>query len=168
VSRSGHASRQRSRSIALQVLYADDLAEVGKPDRSACFEEIFERVAQNFDLPPNARDFALDLFSGTAFHLTEIDALLSENALNWKISRMAAVDRNVLRLGIYELTRTDTPVSVILDEAIQLARRFGAESSPGFVNGVLDAVARQVRPESESDTEVEVEATGRGEGRAIR
>jgi hypothetical protein len=57
---------------------------------------------------------------------------------------MATVDRNVLRLGIYELTRTDTPVSVVLDEAIQLARRFGGESSPGFVNGVLDAVARHV------------------------
>ncbi len=167
MSRSGRALRNRSRSVALQALYAEDLAKCTTPDRSSCIEEIFERIVQNFDLPASARDFALDLFSGTAFHLTEIDALLSENALNWKISRMAAVDRNVLRLGIYELTRTDTPVSVILDEAIQLAQRFGAESSPGFVNGVLDAVARQVRPESESDTEVDVEAMGRGEGREI-
>jgi N utilization substance protein B len=162
VSRSGRARRQRSRSVALQALYAEDLTESRKPDRSTCVEEIFERVAQNFDLHPSARDFALDLFSGTAFHLAEIDALLSENAVNWKISRMAAVDRNILRLAIYELTRTDTPVSVILDEAIQLARRFGAESSPAFVNGVLDAVANQVRPGSEAGTEA-----GHGEGRGV-
>ncbi len=166
MSRSGHAPRQRSRSVALQALYAEDLAEACKPARSTRVEEIFERVAQNFDLPASARDFALDLFSGTASHLDEIDALLSENAVNWKISRMAAVDRNVLRLAIFELTRTDTPVSVVLDEAIQLARRFGAESSPGFVNGVLDAVARQVR--SGSETGPEVEATAGGEGRATR
>ena len=165
MSRSSLAPRQRSRSVALQALYAEDLTAGRQPERSACIEETFERVAQNFDLPPSARDFALDLFSGTAFHLAEIDALLSENALNWKVSRMAAVDRNVLRLAIYELTRTDTPVSVVLDEAIQLARRFGAESSPGFVNGVLDAVARHVRPGSETGTEVEAKPSDRGEGR---
>jgi N utilization substance protein B len=130
-----------------------------------CIEEIFERVAQNFDLPSGSRDFAMDLFSGTALHRVEIDALLSENALHWKVSRMAAVDRNVLRLAIYELTRTDTPSSVVLDEAIQLARRFGAESSPAFVNGVLDAVARQVRPESETRTERDAEPAGCAEGR---
>ena len=148
MSRSRSAPRQRSRSVALQALYAEDVAEANQLDRRACVEEVFERVAQNFDLPVSARDFALELFSGTAAHLAEIDALLSKNAVNWKISRMAAVDRNILRLAIYELTRTDTPVSVVLDEAIQLAQRFGAESSAGFVNGVLDAVARQVRPES--------------------
>ncbi len=167
MSRSGRAPRNRSRSVALQALYAEDLTEAGKPERSACVEEIFERVAQNFDLPTSAHDFALALFSGTALHLAEIDALLSANAVNWKISRMAAVDRNVLRLAIYELTRTETPVSVVLDEAIELARRFGAESSPGFVNGVLDAVAHQVRPESETRTEVNGKATDRGEGRGV-
>ncbi len=114
-------------------------------------EEIFERVAQNFDLPAGARDFALKLVCGTTSELSNIDHLLAANAINWKISRMAAVDRNVLRLGIYELTQTDTPVSVILDEAIQLARPFGGESSPGFVNGVLDAVAKQIGRQAEPD-----------------
>ena len=165
MSRSGRALRNRSRSVALQALYAEDLTEGRTPDRSACIEEIFERVAQNFDLPPGARDFARDLFSGTALHREEIDVLLSENALHWKVSRMAAVDRNVLRLAIYELTRTDTPISVVLDEAIQLARRFGAESSPSFVNGVLDAVARQVRSGSETGTELDGGPTRRGERR---
>ncbi len=82
MSRSGRALRNRSRSVALQALYAEDLTEGRTPDRSACIEEIFERVAQNFDLPTSAHDFALDLFSGTAIHLAEIDSLLAENALN--------------------------------------------------------------------------------------
>jgi N utilization substance protein B len=129
----------------LQTLYARDFADPQQVGSQADIEELFERVAQNFDLPAGAREFALKLVCGTASELSEIDELLAANAINWKISRMAAVDRNVLRLGIYELTRTDTPVSVILDEAIQLARRFGGESSPGFVNGVLDAVAKRVR-----------------------
>jgi len=157
VSRSDRAPRQRSRQLALQALYARDFADPQRADGGAGIQELFERVAQNFDLPAGARDFALKLVSGTASELSDIDELLAANSINWKISRMAAVDRNVLRLGIYELTRTDTPVSVILDEAIQLARRFGGESSPGFVNGVLDAVAKQVgkrvRPDAEGSRE---------------
>jgi N utilization substance protein B len=145
VSRSDRAPRQRSRQAALQTLYARDFSDPQQAGGEISIEELFERVAQNFDLPAGARDFALKLASGTVAELAEIDELLAANAINWKLSRMAAVDRNVLRLGIYELTRTDTPVSVILDEAIQLAKRFGAESSPGFVNGVLDAVAKHVR-----------------------
>jgi len=153
VSRSDRASRQRSRQVALQTLYARDFADPQQADGEAGIQELFERVAENFDLPAGARDFALKLVSGTSAELPAIDALLDANAINWKISRMAAVDRNVLRLGIYELTRTDTPVSVILDEAIQLARRFGGDSSPSFVNGVLDAVAKQIGTPAEPDAE---------------
>jgi N utilization substance protein B len=145
MSRSDRAPRQRSRQAALQTLYARDFADPEQVGSAREIEALFERVAQNFDLPAGARDFALKLVRGTASDLEQIDELLAANATNWKISRMAAVDRNVLRLGIYELTRTETPVSVILDEAIQLARRFGGGSSPGFVNGVLDAIAKQVR-----------------------
>jgi len=153
VTRSDRAPRQRSRQAALQTLYARDFAGPRQAGGVSDVEELFERVAQNFDLPLGARDFALKLVCGTVAELSEIDHLLAANAINWKISRMAAVDRNVLRLGIFELTRTDTPVSVILDEAIQLARRFGGESSPGFVNGVLDAVAKQVRGQAEQPAE---------------
>jgi len=151
VSRPDRAPRQRSRQAALQTLYARDFADPERAGGEIGIEDLFERVAQNFDLPVGAREFALKLASGTASELSTIDDLLAANAINWKISRMAAVDRNVLRLGIYELIRTDTPVSVILDEAIQLARRFGSESSPGFVNGVLDAVAKQVREQTERE-----------------
>jgi len=163
VSRSDRAPRQRSRQVALQALYARDFADPQQADGGAGIQEIFERVAENFDLPSGARDFALKLVSGTTSELSDIDELLAANAINWKISRMAAVDRNVLRLGIYELIRTDTPVSVILDEAIQLARRFGGESSPSFVNGVLDAVAKQVGKRVEAEAE-DGQESGRGVG----
>ncbi len=99
-------------------------------------------MASNFDLPAGARVFARALVRGTIACRSELDAVLSTHAENWRISRMAAVDRNILRLACYELTRTDTPSSVVLDEAIELARRFGSDASPGFVNGVLDAVVR--------------------------
>jgi N utilization substance protein B len=107
-------------------------------------EEVFESVAENFDLPEAARAFAKQLVCGVTRRRDELDALLAQHARNWRISRMAAVDRNVLRIAVYELLRTDTPTSVILDQAIELARRFGDEPSPAFVNGVLDAVAHAV------------------------
>jgi N utilization substance protein B len=163
VSRSDRAPRQRSRQVALQTLYACDFVDPQQSDGETDVEELFERVAQNFDLPAGARDFALKLVSGTTSELSAIDDLLAANAINWKISRMATVDRNVLRLGIYELTRTDTPVSVILDEAIRLARRFGGESSPGFVNGVLDAVAKQIGRQGEPEAK-DSEQSGQGVG----
>jgi len=136
--------RRRSRQIALQVLYALDVAETTRSEGSPTAEEVFERVAENFELPEGARAFGLELVRGIALHRAELDALLAEHATNWRISRMATVDRNILRIGAYELTRSETPVRVVLDEAIELARRFGDDPSPAFVNGVLDAVARTV------------------------
>ena len=73
--------------------------------------------------------------------------MVSSHARNWRVDRMAIVDRNVLRLAAFELMHTETPPAVILDEAVELARRFGSDESPPFVNGVLDAVAREVRGE---------------------
>jgi N utilization substance protein B len=159
--RPAHAPRQRSRQLALQSLYAGDLGE--SAERGESMVEVFERVASHFDLPRGARDFALELVQGTAAHLTAIDALLAEHATNWKLSRMAAVDRNVLRLAVFELTQTETAVSIVLDEAIELARRFGGDSSPVFVNGVLDAVAHEVRAAEVKDTDTGDLARGGGE-----
>ena len=132
------APRQASRQVALQVLYALDLA----PERGVALET-FERVAENFDLPEGARAFAKQLVCGVIDELSALDEQIARHARNWRLSRMPAVDRNVLRLGAYEILRTDTPAAVALDQAVELARRFGAESSPGFVNGVLDALARE-------------------------
>jgi N utilization substance protein B len=144
------APRSRSRQAALQVLYALDLTEATRFAAPADLDSVFEAVAENFELPEGARDFAAMLVRGIIEHRVELDALLSEHATNWRLSRMAAVDRNTLRIGAYELSHTDTPARVVLDEAIELARRFGADPSPAFVNGILDAVSCAVgRNESE-------------------
>ena len=144
MSRRRSVPRRRSRQIALQVLFALDLTEATRSECSPTAEEAFERVAENFELPEGARAFGQELVCGITLHRAELDALLSEHATNWRISRMAAVDRNILRIGAYELTSTETPTRVVLDEAIELARRFGDDPSPSFVNGVLDAVARAI------------------------
>ena len=135
------APRSRSRQAALQVLYAVDLTERSRSGGSADIEAVFDAIAENFELPEGAREFAAELVRGIALHHVELDALLSEHATNWRLSRMAAVDRNTLRIGAYELSYTDTPARIVLDEAIELARRFGSDPSPAFVNGILDAVS---------------------------
>ncbi len=142
------ASRHRSREAALQVLYAIDLARPG-PDLRAAAQDAFDRAAESFELPEGARAFAKELVAGVTECQGELDALLASHTRNWRVERMAAVDRNVLRLAAYELTRTETPTAVVIDEAVELARRFGGERSPGFVNGVLDALSRAVRGDAE-------------------
>ena len=147
------APRAASRQLALQVLYAVDLAAgrkgEGERDASGRGADAFESVARSFDLPEGARAFAKQLVFGVIERREELDRILGEHARNWRVERMAAVDRNVLRIAVYELLDTDTPTTVVIDQAIELARRFGDDPSPAFVNGVIDAVAVSVkRPES--------------------
>jgi transcription antitermination protein NusB len=136
------AARRESRRLALQVLYAADLTPREAPDA------VFERVAENFDLHPGALAFAKELVCGTMAARETIDARITAHARNWRLERMAAVDRNLLRLAVYELTATDTPAQVVINEAVELARDFGGDRSPAFVNGVLDAIARDADTES--------------------
>jgi len=143
--------------VALQVLYAADLAAAARSAPAPAADEVFEGVAANFDLQEGARAFAKELVSGVARHREEIDARITACARNWRVERMAAVDRNILRLATFELVYTQTPEAVALNEAVELARDFGGERSPAFVNGVLDAIARS---ENEPDG---VAGTG-GEG----
>lgn len=142
-------SRRRSRRAALQVLYARDLGASRAPEAGIAppGSEVFERVAESFDLPEGAREFALRIVHGVEAELASIDARIAASARNWRVERMAAVDRNVLRIATWELLHGDAPVSVVIDEAIELARDFGSERSPAFVNGVLDAIARALPPE---------------------
>ena len=86
MSRSGHATRRRSRQLALQTLYAGDFAEKAVSESEHRIDDVFERVAENFDLPEGARDFAIELARGTVANLAQIDALLTKNATNWKLS----------------------------------------------------------------------------------
>lgn len=150
--------RHRAREVALQVLFAIDLgtreSRGGDGDVESADEETppdaladrsFEGVVEHFDVPHRAAAFARELVGAVSACRAELDELIGAHSRNWRVSRMAAVDRNVLRMAVYELRHTDTPIPVVIDEAVDLARRFGNDSSPAFVNGVLDAVAREVR-----------------------
>jgi N utilization substance protein B len=155
VSESRPVARRHSRRLALQVLYAADLArQSANPDAKFDIDATFEDVATHFDLPSGARAFAQDLVSGVDRSQEQIDSQITVHARNWRLDRMATVDRNVLRLAVYELRADETPHTVVINEAIELARDFGSERSPAFVNGVLDAVAREMsdaRPPERSD-----------------
>ena len=136
--------RSRAREVALQLLFQRD----HNPNVSRAAVGEFARARlQSAPLEP----FCLGLYDGVISHLDEIDRRLGAAAENWRLPRMAAVDRNVLRLGAYELLfAPDTPAGVAIDEAIELARRYGSKDSPAFVNGVLDRL-RQTRDEANSD-----------------
>jgi N utilization substance protein B len=145
VSRPRPSTRHRSREAALQVLYAIDLAAREKAPDAAAAEAAFDAVSDHFELPEGARVFAKELVCGVALRREVLDREIASHARNWRLSRMAAVDRNVLRLAAYEILFGDTPSQVAIDEAVELARRFGGDRSPAFVNGVLDALARGAR-----------------------
>jgi transcription antitermination protein NusB len=142
--------RSRAREVALQLLFQYD----GNPGVS---RPVIRQFTHDRLSNPEAEEFCLALLDGVLKHLPEIDKRLSTASDNWKLHRMAASDRNVLRLGTYEIiyAPTPTPGPVALDEAIELARRYGSEDSPSFVNGVLDKVFRvfNEKPTSEKPPE---------------
>lgn len=138
--------RSRAREVVLQVLYEDDL----NPDRNMAISAEFLQRRLKDD--PELIAFASELLSGVRRNRTEIDGLLSERAANWRLERMAVTDRNVLRLAAYEMLFTGTPDRVVINEAVELAKRFGAKQSSQFVNGILD---RLFRDRGEKTTEGE-------------
>jgi transcription antitermination protein NusB len=128
--------RRKARELALQLLYQNDLAGT-RP------EEMFVRTGEYVDAAPEVKEYASRLVLGTLEHRDELDAKLSERSEHWRLGRMAAVDRNLLRLGLYELLfETDTPHAVVIDEAVEIAKKFSTPSSGPFVNGVLDGIRR--------------------------
>jgi N utilization substance protein B len=129
-------------------LYALDVARLrSDPDAGSppSAQEAYERVAAHFEMHEGSRAFAKELVIRVSENQSSLDEAIAGHARNWRVSRMAAVDRNVLRLGAFELIHTETPIGVVLDEAVELARRFGSDTSPAFVNGILDALAHAVR-----------------------
>ena len=133
------ARRSRAREVALQLLFQWDQNPTPVP-RSA-----IEQFARDRLLADDAMTiYCLRLYDGSLAHRSEIDATLSATATNWRLSRMQPGDRNVLRLGAYELLHdpSSPPLEVVINEAVELSRRFGSEDSPAFVNGVLDKVSK--------------------------
>ena len=138
--------RSRGREVALQLLYQRE--QNPKIDRAALEQFAGERLKEEA-----IRKFCLFLFDGVVANLSELDTKIAAAAENWRIARMPTVDRNILRIGAFELLfMKDTPAAVAFDEAIELARRFGTADSSAFVNGVLDRLRREANPETKSDS----------------
>ncbi|HYK16714.1 MAG TPA: transcription antitermination factor NusB [Bryobacteraceae bacterium] len=137
------AARHRSRQRALQVLYQWDLRKQSVDDAIASFYDTLYSEEEQ-DRRPGRDEFMEDLARGTSEMAGDIDRRISEKAENWKLDRMPLVDRNVLRMAIYEMSRKETPPAVVIDEALELARQFSGDESVSFINGVLDAVHRDL------------------------
>jgi N utilization substance protein B len=135
------ARRTKARERALQALYQIDVAAEGIEDALSRFWKSFEPVERE------VRELAEGFVRGVAEHRREVDETIEGASSNWRLDRMAKVDRNVLRLAVYELLRTDVPVKVAINEAIELGKKYGSESSGAFVNGVLDRIAAELPPE---------------------
>lgn len=127
--------RRKARIIALKALYEMDTV-AHQP------EDILARLLEEADAPPEVEAFARELATGVLAHQEEIDAVIRQKAPAWPLEQVAVVDRNILRLAIYEiLLDNSVPVRAAINEAVELAKAFGGESSPKFVNGVLGAVS---------------------------
>lgn len=133
-------ARRKARVCALQMLFQYDIAKPRLDELTSTYWEAFGE-----DMSDVPRDFSNNLAAGAIAHLDEIDDLIIKRAENWRIKRMAVVDRNILRLAIYEfLYEADTPKTVIINEALEIARRFSTFEATQFINGILDAIKRDL------------------------
>ncbi len=132
-------SRRQAREFALQALYLCD----------SCSFPIDQavRTSQIIDLPEHTKKFSTKLVEGVLLKKEEIDATIMKYAANWELNRMAAVDRNILRISTYEiLSDIDTPISVIIDEAIEISKLYSTQESGKFINGILDKIKLERTP----------------------
>jgi N utilization substance protein B len=133
--------RTQAREFALQVLYQIDITRV---DPGVCLEDFWKRREEKAEA--EVREFAEAIVYGTVEHKPDIDKTISGAAQNWELNRMAVVDRNILRMTAYELLyRTDIPPKVSINEAIEIAKRYGDQDSGKFVNGILDKINKTKR-----------------------
>lgn len=133
------APRRKAREGALQVLYQISLNPGLSPELA------LSRYEASFSKEPPCDDFTRQLVLGVHGHLTEIDDTIQKTSEHWRAERMAVVDRNILRLGVYELFYCDEiPSTVTLNEMVELAKEFGADTSSAFINGILDKIASQL------------------------
>jgi N utilization substance protein B len=137
-------SRRKARECALQMLFAADLGGATtavRPDElvRAYWDELGEP-----EMDEGAREFATRLTLGTLAHLEAIDERIRSRAEHWRISRMAVVDRNILRMAVYEFLHEPTPRTVAINEALEIARRFSTYEATQFINGILDAIKRDL------------------------
>ena len=130
-------ARRKARELALQMLFQHDMGG-NQPDQVI---NTFEELQKS---KPNTREFATKIFRGTVDNLETIDDMIQIQAENWRLSRMAAVDRNIIRMSVYEfLHESDTPKLVVIDEAIEIAKKYGTQKSSQFINGILDGILKR-------------------------
>lgn len=130
-------ARRKARELALQMLFQFDMSGNTIDDIISTFEELEKSKS-------NTREFAIRIFRGTVDHVDSIDEMIQKQAENWRLSRMAAVDRNIIRMSVYEfLHEDDTPKLVIIDEAIEIAKKYSTLKSSQFINGILDGILKR-------------------------
>jgi N utilization substance protein B len=141
----GTKSRRAARELALNVLYQVDVARLPA-------SEALNTALENINLDESAAEFSTTLVNGTFEHLKEIDEKLCSLSVGWELQRQPAVDRNILRMAIFEMLFLDyIPASVSINEAVELAKRFSTDESGRFINGVLGALARQLDTNKEDE-----------------
>lgn len=137
-------TRRKARECALQMLFAADVAKMpGGVLTSGYWSELGEP-----ELDEKTREFANRITLGTLHELDAVDERIRTRAEHWRIERMAIVDRNILRLAVYEFLFTDTPNTVVINEALEIARRFSSYEATQFINGILDAIKHDLEKES--------------------
>ena len=130
-------ARRKARELALQMLFQYDMSGNAPDMIISTFEELQKSKS-------NTREFATKIFRGTVDNLAGIDEMITAQADNWRLSRMAVVDRNIIRMSVYEfMHETGTPKLVIIDEAIEIAKKFGTQKSSQFINGILDGILKR-------------------------
>src|SRR5215212_10848297 len=147
-------SRRKARECALQMLFAADVAEMSADE---VVRSYWAELGES-DLDETAREFATRLAAGTLSNLELLDERIRSRAEHWRIARMAVVDRNILRLAVYEFLYEPTPRTVAINEALEIARRFSTYEATQFINGILDAIKRDLdeqQPQRNVQPEVE-------------
>ncbi|HET9787445.1 MAG TPA: transcription antitermination factor NusB [Pyrinomonadaceae bacterium] len=140
-------SRRKARECALQMLFAADVAETPSDE----VVQSYWAELGDTDLEEPARDFATRLAAGTLGQLEALDERIRSRAEHWRIARMAVVDRNILRLAVYEFLYEPTPRTVAINEALEIARRFSTYEATQFINGILDAIKRDLDEQQPQD-----------------
>ncbi|MDF1613641.1 transcription antitermination factor NusB [Desulfurivibrio dismutans] len=129
-------ARRKSRELALQALYQADMSSLSALDT-------LPMLCENFEVSRKALPYGRELVDGVVGNQAAIDRVIEAGSAHWRVSRMSCIDRNIIRIAVYEFNiREDVPAGVAINEAIELAKRFGAEDSPAFINGVLDAIRK--------------------------
>jgi transcription antitermination protein NusB len=155
--------RRKSREIAFKVLYSLEYTEtdemLGHLELLEYYPDKLKEVMDNFEKKPDPRvlEFAEYIIRNTILHEEEIDRLIDKYSKNWSIERLAITDKSLLRMGIFEILFTETPAAIIMDEIIEITKRFCSESSSKFINGVLNAAANYGETDKEEAEKEEAE-----------